>query len=380
MHVGFLSNEYPLFHSGGIGTSIKNLATALIEKNHRVTVFGIGPTFLGEDQGVKIKFFKPSRIPKLGCLIDRCNIQKEINLAVANDGLDIVEAADWQGSSLGLKLNCPLVIRCHGSVTYFNHLRDSKISLLAYWIEKLALTQADDVVAVSRYAADTTKKIFDLKRTIGVIHNGINLKRFKVSPNNSYELNTILYFGALVKKKGLYDLAEIFSLLVEILPEAKLVIAGRDSLDKEKNKSAWAVFEELLTKKAREKTEYLGQLAYDRIHECIESSALCVFPSYAEAFPVSWLEAMACGKPVVAYDIGWAEEVVKNNITGCLVKAGDTRSFAKTLAQLLRNSKNVAKLGMEARRRVEDHFSNEIIANQSVEWYQRIISKKRSAK
>jgi glycosyltransferase involved in cell wall biosynthesis len=237
-----------------------------------------------------------------------------------------------------------------------------------------ALRQADDVVAVSRFTAEVTRRLFGLRTEIGVIPNGIDLTQFTPAAQAEVESDTILYFGTLVRKKGVFDLCRIFSSLVERYPRARLRFIGRDAPDTyTRSHSTWALCQELLSAPARARVEYLGAYPHDTVQEHVRRAALCVFPSYAEAFPLSWLEAMACAKPLVAYDIGWAGEVAKNGESAVLVCAGDIQAFAETIEALLSDERARHRLGLAARARVEEHFTSATVARQSVERYQQLL-------
>ena len=98
-------------------------------------------------------------------------------------------------------------------------------------------------------------------------------------------------------------------------------------------------------------------------------AAVCVFPSYAEALPLSWLEAMACGRPVAAYDVGWAPELVRSGEDGLLVPLGKTRALAEAVAAVLSDPALGRSLGEAARARVETDFSADSVARRTAEWY-----------
>ena len=67
----------------------------------------------------------------------------------------------------------------------------------------------------------------------------------------------------------------------------------------------------LFTTEAQANVRYLGSVPYENIKKHIDEAAVCVFPTFAEALPVSWIEAMAMQKAIVASAIGWAEEVIE---------------------------------------------------------------------
>src|SRR5918912_835422 len=101
MHVVFLTVEYPPLPSGGIGTSVRNLARALVAQGHRVTVLGVGPETEFDDQGIMVRFIGETHVPKVGWLWDVRRVQRELNRLVRAEGAEIVEAHDWGGGSAG---------------------------------------------------------------------------------------------------------------------------------------------------------------------------------------------------------------------------------------------------------------------------------------
>ena len=374
MHVAFLTTEYPPLPSGGIGTSIRNLARALVAEGHRATVLVAGAGAAFEDRGVGVRFTGETHVPKVGWLWDARRAQRTLNELVRRDGVDVIEAHDWCGPSAGLRLERPLSVRCHGAAVYFAHLLSERVRPSVRWTETLALRRADDVVAVSRFTADVTRRLFRLRAEVGVIPNGIDAAQFAPAAPEEIEPDTILYFGTLARKKGVLDLARIFSVVAEQRPRARLLLVGRDTPDTRTGaRSTWALCQDLLSPGARARVEFLGAQPYDAVQAHVRRAALCVFPSYAEAFPLAWLEAMACAKPVVAYDTGWAREVVHAGESGVLVPTGDTAAFARAVEELLADEGARLRLGRAARARVEARFTSEIIARQSVERYQQLL-------
>lgn len=374
MHVAFLTTEYPPRPCGGIGTSIRNLARALVRRGDRATVLVAGAGAEFDDRGVSVRFTGETNVPKVGWLWDVRRAQRELNALVRRDGVDVIEAHDWCGPSAGLRLERPLSVRCHGAATYFAHLLSERVRPSVRWTETLALRQADDVVAVSRFTADVTRRLFRLRSEVGVIPNGIDVAQFAPAEAGEVEPETILHFGTLARKKGVLDLCRIFSLVAERRPRARLLFVGRDAPDaRTGSRSTMALCRESLSPLARGRVEFLGAQPHDQVQEHVRRAALCVFPSYAEAFPVAWLEAMACAKPVVAYDTGWAREVFEDGESGVLVPAGDAEAFARTVGGLLSDEDARLRLGRAARARVEARFTSEHVARRSVERYGQLL-------
>ena len=375
MHISFLTSEYPPLRHAGIGTSIRNLARALVTSGHRVTVLGWGENAEFEDQGVRVRFFGDSTFPKMGWFLNRRSAQHELNRLVRDQKIDIVEAQDWCGLSAGMRLDCPLTIRCHGSATYFAHLLRERVRPSVRWAESLALKQADSVVAVSRFTAESTSQLFGLTRPVGVIPNGVDTSYFLPGRPEEVIPASILYLGTLVRKKGVLDLCQVFSKVVKECPEARLRLIGRDVPDTlTGSPSTWEVCHSSLSPEAAKRVEYLGLQPHEKVLDHIRQATLCVFPSYAEALPLAWLEAMACAKAVVAYDIGWAPEIIRSGVEGILVPQAGLDSLTEAIVALLHDGDRTRRMGKAARRRVELEFASHVVAASAVEYYGTVLN------
>src|SRR5437899_6661892 len=86
-------------------------------------------------------------------------------------------------------------------------------------------------------------------------------------------------------------------------------------------------------------------------------ATIAALPSTSGGMPVSLMEAAACGRPAVATAVGGIPELVEDGVTGLLVPVGDTQALAAALEQSLRNPELAARMGVAARRRVEERFS-----------------------
>src|SRR5690606_6879438 len=131
MHIGFLTPEYPhpeSTSSGGLGTSIKNLATSLSAKNIKVSVFVYGQQkdIKFEENRIAFYFIKQKKYKFLGWYLYRKHLQFYLNEYIKREGIDLLEAPDWTGITAFIKITCPLVIRMNGSDAYFCYLEGRK--------------------------------------------------------------------------------------------------------------------------------------------------------------------------------------------------------------------------------------------------------------
>ncbi|KQW97717.1 glycosyltransferase family 4 protein [Flavobacterium sp. Root420] len=382
MKIAFLTPEYPhslTGNSGGIGTSIKNLATGLLQKGIvvRVLVYGQKEDAIFDDNGIIIQQIKNIKFKGLSWFLTRKKIERIINQLYFNKKIDLIEAPDWTGITSFIKPDkCPIIIRLHGSDTYFCHLDNRPVKWVNKFHEKRALTKADSLLSVSQFTADLTNIIFDLNKTFTIVPNLIDASLFEIDTNYNQKEKSILYFGSLIRKKGLLELPLIFNKVIENNPEIKLILIGKDVSDIiSGNSSTWKMMQKLFSDKAIGNVTYLGSIPHVKIKEKIQSATLCVFPSFAEAFPVSWLEAMAMEIPIVASNVGWAKEMIDEGDNGFLAHPTDHDTFSKRITTLLNNEELCLKVGKSAREKVEKSFDIKVLAKQNIEFYKLIIAK-----
>ncbi|MGY5850409.1 glycosyltransferase family 4 protein [Salegentibacter sp. F14] len=378
MHLTFLTPEYPHSQSspsGGLGTSIKSLAEQLVKKDMRITVFVYGQKKdeVFEEEGIQFHFIKQLNYDFFGWYRYRKYLEFYLNKLILEEQIDALEAPDWTGITAFIKLKCPLVIRLHGSDSYFCQLEGRPQKKKNFWFEKLALKGADHLLSVSEFTADKTREIFSFKKKIKVIPNSVDVQAFK-STEEAPIPDTILYFGTIIRKKGVLELAEIFNLVNKQNPNARLIMAGYDVIDIQTKKSTRRLFEEILTEEAKENLLWTGKLPYEEIRSRISRAAVIVLPSFAEALPMTWLEAMAMEKGLVTSDIGWAKEVMVDGKTGYTVNPKDHDSFAAKVIELLKNRKLAEKMGKAARKRVVERFSTEVIVEENIRFYESVIN------
>lgn len=384
MKIAFLTPEYPhpkTGSSGGIGTSIKNLAIGLLAEgcSVRVLVYGQKEDAVFDDNGIAIQQIQNVKRKGLSWYLTRKKIQKIINQLYYEKEIDIVEAPDWTGITSFIKpKECPILIRLNGSDTYFCHLDHRPVKWINKFHERKALQNADALLSVSQYTADLTNEVFGLNKEFTIIPNSIDVDFFNGNGNDNFNgnlnNNTILYFGSLIRKKGLLELPFIFNEVIQKNPEAQLILIGKDVPDViTGNPSTWKMMQELFTVEALQKVRYLGSVPYQDIKLHIKTATVCVFPTFAEALPVSWIEAMALQKPIVASNIGWAKEVIEDGTEGFLVHPKNHQLYAEKILELLENSQLQQDFGLAARKKVIFKFSTETVAKQSLMFYNTIV-------
>jgi glycosyltransferase involved in cell wall biosynthesis/O-antigen/teichoic acid export membrane protein len=205
---------------------------------------------------------------------------------------------------------------------------------------------------------------------VRVIPNGVDVERFwPVEPNAALrnelglppDVPVAAIVAALRPEKNHELFLQAAARVREKLPEARFLIIG----DGERRAALEAFAAQL---QLGEAVRFLGTRS--DIPELLALADLLVLSSHMEANPVSILEALACGKPVVATRVGSIPESVKDGVNGYLVAPGDAEELAERVGALLADRALARQLGVAGREIVVGHWSLE----RMVEGYQNLIA------
>jgi len=101
---------------------------------------------------------------------------------------------------------------------------------------------------------------------------------------------------------------------------------------------------------------FLSGISYAQLAACYAACEMFALPSRGEGFGLVYLEAMACGKPVIGGAHGGAPEVISDGVTGYLVQHGDAVQLATSIETLLANPEMAKEMGRRGKERVENEF------------------------
>lgn len=204
-------------------------------------------------------------------------------------------------------------------------------------IVKYSLENSDAITSVSKYLKDKTYQNFNIEKEISVVPNFIDTKLYKRNEckNVKKHLSSkdeiiLMHISNFRQVKRVPDTILILKEILDAGLPAKLVLIGDGP---ERNET------ERLARELNiiDNVKFLGkQNAFIELLSCAD---IFLLPSQSESFGLSALEAMACGVPVVASNIGGIPEVVVHGETGYLAELGDTKRMAKYVIDLVTNSK-----------------------------------------
>ena len=382
MHLGFITSEYPhtrLGKVGGLGTSIKNLVNVLVKEGVEVSLFIYHQSedAIFEENGINFHLIKKKAYPVFGWYRYRKLIQDYVNRVVDSESIDALEAPDWTGVTAFMKLNVPLVIRFHGSDTYFCNLDGRKQKWKNKWFESNAVKRASAFIAPTTFAGTESARLFNIDpKRVKTIHYGLNLELFDNPYPEKYSKFRMVNVGTLIRKKGVFQLAEVFNKVSAKYPESELYLIGGDAADLETGTgSTWILMQDVFTPAALDRVHYLGKVPYEEVKDHIMNAHVCVFPSLAETLGMVTIESMAMKKAVVNTSYGWAEELIDHDINGFKIDPNDIDGYADCISQLFNSPGRALQIGENARRKVEETFDIRKKVIENIQFYKELTGK-----
>lgn len=382
MHIGFITPEYPQHSNfcGGLGTSLKNLAEALVKNNTRVSVFMFNhkhqKDFHSFENGIDFYFIKKRKFYMGSWYFNRKYFQKKVQRVIDSANIDLIESPDWQGITAFMKFSVPLVIRLHGSDTFFCYLEKRKQKLKHFIYEKMTMKNANGIISPSGFAAQISSQLFNLKNTkIKIIHYGLPLHDFMNNAPSNFDPALILYYGTIIRKKGVLELPGIFKEVLNKIPEARLLLIGKDSQDQQSGSlSTWEILQNQADDDIKDKITYIKLIPYNEVRDYIQSANVCVFPSFAETLGMVTIESMAMRKAVVTSDFGWSREIINDGVDGFLADPKKPKEFAKKIIDLIEDRHLTRQIGLNAMEKVSKRFDVQQKAAENIEYYKETIS------
>lgn len=266
----------------------------------------------------------------------------------------------------GLKRK-PLVVTAHGAEFSYKPQWQQYRRVIAE-----VCRRARCLVAVSQSTLGWVQKRGITCRTF-VVYNGVAVAGQQTMASMTRRAQqtrpVILFAGELVDWKGP-------QFLIQAIPNLQNKTAVVRIVGRDRNDYLHYLENEIARLKLRQRVILVGEVSDTDLTEEYLSADIFVFPTCreTEGFGLTLADAMAFGKPVVASDIGPIPELVEHNITGLLVRPGDSLSLAEALDKLLKSKDIRQRLGHAARKKMTSNFRWENTARQTLAIYNSCIS------
>lgn len=240
----------------------------------------------------------------------------------------------------------PYVLHMHGAE--FEEFFRKECGPFRREIIRILFRNAATVIALSESWAIKLREIAPGTR-VEVVYNSVPLPRQKTFGPNEVR-NGILFLGRIGTRKGAFDLIRAFAV---VSGDVKLALGG----DGDVNEAS-----ELARQLGvSERVQLLGWVTGENKETLLSTASIFVLPSYNEGLPMSVLEAMAWGVPVITTPVGGIPEVVRQGEEGIIVQSGDIDGLTAALRQLLDDEPLRQRLGANGRKRIQHIFSDEVV-------------------
>lgn len=357
----------------GIGNYIYNMSKELIFKGHQVTIITRGSfekTKYENFEGIRLY-----RLPFFPCYPFHVNIHgffvKKFIESKENE-FDIIHFHTPLPPVI--KTNLPIITTVHTPMktdTSLVELVDpfsvalklqGKVSCI---IESGLFNISDKITSV---ASSVSQELIEYGLNpidIEVIGNGVDENLF-CPIQNEFNEKYILYTGRLSYRKGLFDFIECGINICSQYPDINFKLTGKgplaDKLKKIVHESAY-----------EDRFEFLGHVEKSKLIELYQNATLFILPSHYEGLPTTLLEAMSCGLPVIATSVSGNLDVIESGKNGILVPIKSPAKMAKAVSSLLDDKNLRIRLGVAARKTIEERFTWHAISDKILCCYNHVF-------
>jgi glycosyltransferase involved in cell wall biosynthesis len=262
------------------------------------------------------------------------------------------------------KLNLPCVVTVHGIYAKRGFPIDSAQFGYIRTIGSEIFKKADKVICLTQTEA---KELVDFRcplEKINIVPNAVDTELFK--PFVSRTDNLVVWSGRFVSEKGLEYLLEAAEITLTKIKSVHFLLIGYGPLK--------AKILRLINERKLCNVHVVGPLTRQEIANILGKAAVFAFPSLREGLPVSVLEAMSCGLPVVGFNISGVKDIVTHNGTGFLVPPKDSKQLSEAIITLISDNQLRKRMGDASRKKVMRLYSWERVIQLIDKTYEQAIS------
>lgn len=388
MKIALLSEKYTP-DIGGLAISTGRLGDLLASAGHDVRLFAPSPNLPAtikqshRSGNISIKRFGTHKRVD-DTLVDWFELIAEEH---QREPFDVIHAyflpmAGFVGAYAGKYLGLPSVVSIRGNDIERATFDPSKFSHVMY-----ALQNADAVTTNATVLAKKAKAF--VEREIRVIPNGIDTDRFKPMEKNEmlaeaigvdvdsgnllsgigeqaprFHNYVIGFVGELREKKGLATLLSSYAQLAKKMQVSLLVVGEIRDGDDHK------LFTDFRESNLEHRIIVTGHVPHKDLPSYYSLMDVFVHPSLRDGMPNAVLEAMACGKSVIATPVGGVLDVLEDGVNGFFVNVNDTQGLAEKMAEVLSQPEKREAIGRSAREAVLSHYTLEKELQANLQIYQ----------
>ncbi len=395
MKIILVSQEYPPETAhGGIAAQTHLKARGLSRLGHDVTVLShslddrASETRDGDVRIIRISGYDaslPTYKEEVRWLQYSARIAARLQELITQDEPDVIDFVEYGGEGFYYLLNREsetgprCFVHIQGPVAMLNGMlgwpeSDSQLYRVGSFMEATCLRLADGVYSSSAYSADWCRRSYHLEsKTIPVLHAGVDTDVFYPRPVPKAPRPTIAFVGRIAESKGVGVLVQATLKVADKIPGLRLQLIGRCDdgfLKRLQSDVSQSAHPDLL--------ETPGHVSHAELPEYLSRAHVFAAPSFAEGGPgFVYLEAMACGLPVIGCNGSGITEVIRHEHTGYLIPPRTVDTLQAVLEDILTDpdkQRHMAQAALEyirleadsdvCVRRMADYYQTEILQRQ----------------
>jgi glycosyltransferase involved in cell wall biosynthesis len=398
MKIALLSREYPPDTAwGGIATVFHSLACALVREGHEVHVVcqavGKPQDLLQEGVQVHRVGTRPARYSPLARINYSLHAWRKLRDLVRRQGIEIVQASIWGAEAFlcSLKKPVPLVVMMDisasnilGTKSYSSLKEAFSLRVLAF-LEAFSAKRSDRLIAISNELHDkAVQKLHIPAGKIDTVYHAVDTGKFRFIPSDVREklkipgdAPLVLLVGRLEMRKGVLILAQSINGILHSRPSTRFLLVGRDT-----NSAAGGVsVRSFILQQARQagfedRILFIDYLMQDELVLYYSACDVLVSPSLLEGNSMVIIEAMACGKPVVATPTGIIPELELEGFSGMVVPFNDVEKLTVGIVKMISlNEVDKQAVALNNRTIINRYYSIKSYAIKIIEVYQKALRK-----
>lgn len=344
----------PQMEMGGASRHILTLSRGLAQNGLRVDLTTSGGPGLGMDtQGLHAVHTlplwpsTPGNLARAVVQLIRLIRRERYDLLHSHHRFTSI-AARWAGWLTGV----PLIVTVH-------EFKSDRKAPAWLWSGDYTLTPSEALRQhlLTQYSLNPAR--------VRTVHNGIDDLPLPAAPKQEYPV--IGFVGRLAPEKGVSDLIAALPRVLQTCPQVRcwLVGDGEERAALQAQAAGLSLPPDALT--------FCGER--NDVMALMEPMTLIVLPSLQDNLPLTALEAMRSGKPVVASRVGGLPEVIEDGITGVLIPPANSAALAEAITTILGNADTIQQMGAAGRVRFRTHFTSQHMVNTTIDIYRRMAKR-----
>lgn len=393
MKICFVTFEYPPFTIGGAGGYAENLVNELSKLGHEI--FVIAPTIekkdviepIEESTNINIIRVPIVNIPALRFFTFQLKLKNVVSEIERKYGKMDIFHANGIADLIISHSKRPRVVTVHHSIRDIQqrsafkfkfHNFISEENPIGRYMEQKTILNADEIISVSNNTKQFITDFYDLDHNnVHVIHNGVYANQYFFPNENVAAMKSIFKINENEKlilcAPGRFDeprkgVKYLLLALQKVFPEikSKCIIIGSGNKD---------TLIEYLEKLPGNNVIFTGYIDQEFKKKMFAMCDLFVLPSLLEGCPLSILEALAAGKPIVSINVGGIPELVKQHRNGILVKPKNPEQLAEAIISILLNKEKSEVIQINNYNDARDIFTWQKTAELTEKVYELAIAK-----